>query len=142
MLTVRLAGVSFLGLLAACTMNASMVLAEVTVCQLAATPQQPVHLHATAWVALRHGGALLRDANCPRVTYGFRFADDARDRPMVKKLSDAMTGDAMNLEPRIFDVRLVGQLSAPTASDPTGLFIVSDVEGFEQHRGARSHTVQ
>ena len=44
-----------------------------------------------------------------------------------------MTGNVMNLKPRVFDVRLVGQLSAPTGSDPKGLFVVSDVEGFEQH---------
>ncbi len=139
MLIVRVTTLGFICCIAACSMNTPAGASDaksLTVCQLAATPSSPsqtVQVHATAWVALRHGGSLLQDANCPKVTYGFRFADDARNRPMVKKLSDAMTGDVMNLKPRVFDVRLVGQLSAPTASDPKGLFVVSDVEAFKQH---------
>lgn len=119
--------------LAACSSAGATPL---TVCQLQTNkpaPSTTVHVHATAWVALRHGGSLLEDAQCPHDSLGFRFADDARDRPMVKKLSDAMTGDVMDLKPRVFDVRLVGQLSAPTASDPKGLFVVSDVEEFKPH---------
>ena len=108
-----------------------------TVCQLyttrSAPPSQPVHLHATAWVALRHGGALLRDSTCPKVVIGFRLADDARDRPRVKQFSEAMTGDVMDLKPRLFDVQLIGVYTEPTSSERNGLFLVQDVEHFTQH---------
>lgn len=128
-----------LGLVAAYSVAAPVMGADTTtVCQLYArrsTPEtKPVHIHATAWVALRHGGSLLQDADCPKAAIGFRFVDEARDRPMVKKLSDAMTGDVMNLKPRIFDVRLVGVFSGATTAEPNGLFLVEDVEGFEQRQ--------
>lgn len=109
-----------------------------TVCQLYAsrfTPEKTqIHIHATAWVALLHGGSVLQDASCPKVVIGFRFADDARDRPMVKKLNEAMIGDVKNLKPRVFDVRMTGVFSGATTAEPSGLFVVDDVEGFEQRK--------
>jgi hypothetical protein len=109
-----------------------------TVCQLYAsrfTPEKKqIHIHATAWVALLHGGSLLQDASCPKVAIGFRFADDARDRPMVKKLNEAMIGDVMDLKPRVFDVQMTGVLSGATKAEPGGLFVVDDVEGFKQRK--------
>ncbi len=109
-----------------------------TVCQLYASRFKPekkhIHIHAMAWVALLHGGSLLQNASCPRVTIGFRFADDARNRPMVKKLNEAMIGDVRNLKPRVFDVRMTGVFSGSTTAEPNGLFVVDDVEGFKQRK--------
>lgn len=137
MLTLRAGLVVALCLVSACSGAQSVAPAAAqSVCQLYATRSspnhQPVLVHATAWVALRHGGALLQDASCPKIAIGFRFADEARDRPLVKKFSDAMTGDVMNLKPRLFDVHLKGTYSGATEAEPNGLFVVSDVEGFKQ----------
>jgi hypothetical protein len=134
--------ISSLGLIAAFALaqpaTAETRMATVTVCQLYATRAAPsaipVRVQATAWVALRHGGSLLQDSHCPKSAIGFRFADEARDRPKVKQFSDAMTGDVMNLKPRIFDVRLIGVYTGPTAAEPRGLFVVNDVEGFHQRQ--------
>lgn len=138
MLRARAALFGGLWLIAAC--SASQPVPSVTsqtVCQLYAArlapPRQPVRLHATAWVALRHGGALLRDSTCPKVVIGFRLADDARDRPRIKQFSEAMTGDVMDLKPRLFDVQLIGVYTGPTTAERNGLFLVQDVEHFAQH---------
>lgn len=53
---------------------------------------------------------------------------------MVKKFSNAMTGDVMNLKPRIFDVQLKGVYSGATTAEPNGLFVVDDVEVFKQRQ--------
>ncbi|WP_157510836.1 hypothetical protein [Frateuria sp. Soil773] len=119
-------------------MEAKTVVAKSTVCQLYANRQasqgEMIRVRATAWVALRHGGALLQDPDCPKVAIGFGFADDAMTRPKVEKLDRAMTGDVMDLTPRIFEVQVIGVFSAPTDSEPTGSFTVHDVEWFEQRK--------
>lgn len=138
MLKVRGALLGGLWLLAACSMSQPISpVTSQTVCQLYTArltpPRQPVRVHAAAWVALRHGGALLQDSSCPKVAIGFRLADEARDRPRVMQFSNAMTGDVMDLKPRLFEVQLIGIYTGPTSAEPNGLFLVQDVEHFTQH---------
>jgi hypothetical protein len=126
------------GLLPNLAFGAKRIIVSTNICQLYLDRQAPqlqtVRIHATAWVALRHGGALLQDSSCPKVAIGFGFADGATARPKVAKLDHAMTGDVMDLTPRIFDVKMIGVFLRPSVAEPNGSFRVDNVEWFEQRK--------